>query len=146
MNKLPDKPSALIRLALDDLSNVEGHDDYVVDFDSYWHGADIYPEAEMCSVCWAGSVIARTLGVPPDVNSSPTMFDKNTRDKLCALNRFRSGANHSGLLLCGLSQLEALRVNTLLVGDEEVPSYEDDPPVFHSHMHWMADQMEAQGY
>lgn len=94
-NLLPDKPSELIELALDDLAAVEADDRYKVDMDT-WHN----PRTGFCAVCFAGSVIAKTLNTNPRNFRAPRDYDEDTRDKLSALDEFRDGQ-----ISCGLSDM-----------------------------------------
>lgn len=97
--KLPDKPSALIRLALRDLEKCERSSKYKVEM-AYWHD----PNGK-CKVCLAGSVIAKTLGVKPNQQLHPDdCTDNDTRRKLFALNAFRLGGIHGGLDEMGIER------------------------------------------
>ena len=82
--KLPEKPSALIRLALRDLEKVERSRRYVVDM-SVYH----VPNGH-CRVCFAGSVMAYTLKVARDFNSVAT-YQLPERGKMNALDCARRG-------------------------------------------------------
>lgn len=87
---LPDKPSALIRLALRDLEKVEkvpAH--YRVGMDEAFHcGMD---GSEPCVVCFAGAVMAKTLGAGwKDPTIYVGSFPENSK-KLHSLDYFRTG-------------------------------------------------------
>lgn len=63
-NMLPDKLSDCLELALADLAKVERHKSkYVVNM-GRWHEHD----DGKCSVCLAGSLLAKTMKIPDDVN------------------------------------------------------------------------------
>jgi len=98
MKQLPDTPSALIRLALDDLRKIEGDDRYAVDMYN-WHCPS--PLAAKCYVCLAGAVMAKSIELDPNIWASPTSMkteiDAPTRLKLCALDDFRTGSIFQGL-------------------------------------------------
>ena len=66
MKKPPKKLSKPIRLALHDLALVERSKKYVVRM-AHWHTA-LPPSSggALCSVCFAGSVMAKTLNTPMD--------------------------------------------------------------------------------
>lgn len=84
--KLPDKPSALIRLALKDLEKCERSRKYKIDMD-YW-----YKPNGKCKVCLAGSVMAQTMQIKSKVEIEPCFLDDDSdRLKLEALNNFRVG-------------------------------------------------------
>ena len=92
MTPLPDKPSELIRIALDDLEACEADPRYEIDM-GRWHGA----ADPTCSVCLAGAVMAQRLRISLDTDASPSSFDPDTDCKLLALNEFRMGYIGSGL-------------------------------------------------
>lgn len=94
---LPDKPSALIKLALDDLRKAERDPRYEV-WMGYWHTGTWHPqERTACCVCLAGAVMAGTLGAYPADAMFPESYDEETCGKLEALNYFRLGAVQTGL-------------------------------------------------
>ena len=101
---LPDAPSELIRVALDDLDWAEKHPDrFIIDMTG-WHKWDV--ESQKCHVCMAGAVMARTLHIP-DVQTFPVLliadFGSDVRGKLVALDLFRSGYIHTALNRMGFS-------------------------------------------
>lgn len=83
--KLPDKPSELLQLALNDLEAAEASGQYNIDM-SYWHSPgpqgrpmrdfpghsgdnrDVYKNS-LCTVCMAGSVLAMTLELEPTTHA-----------------------------------------------------------------------------
>ncbi len=90
MKKPPKKLSRLIRLALADLAKVERSKKYVVDMTWSWHSPQ--PSGK-CAVCLAGSVMAKTLNVPPDRFANPRYYDFSDEwlDALLMLNDVRQG-------------------------------------------------------
>lgn len=82
--KLPTKPSNLILLALTDLAWIEKSKRYTVDMLT-WHESYNHK----CSVCFAGSVMARTLEANRKEDLSPSSFHLKTTMSLNALNSFR---------------------------------------------------------
>lgn len=98
--KLPDHPGDLIRLAIGDLAKVEADPRYRVNMNE-WHAPG---HNGLCSVCFAGAVMAGSLGASREVESSPHMFGSNS-DKLKALDRFREGDVQTGLCFMGLEPL-----------------------------------------
>ena len=91
MNKLPDKPSELIRLALDDLEKAEKSPTYEVNMDR-WHTQE---EDGICHVCLAGSVMAFSLDVPAEQTIDLTDWikkDPEIASKLIALDYLRIDA------------------------------------------------------
>lgn len=86
---LPNKPSALILLALHDLAKVERQKTkFVVDMSSWVERLN-----GKCAVCLAGSVMVSTLGVPlPEGRYDEIVpMETQVRRKLYALNYFRCG-------------------------------------------------------
>lgn len=145
-DKLPDRLSDLIELALDDLAWViERPDQYEIKM-SVWHRKSKI--SGLCQVCLAGSVLARTLGVRADYEES--FFDNlstRTQDKLHALNEVRMGnvgvalsrmTQGASSSLIGAIQLKAIR-------SESTPfvEYNTDPTEWHAWMNSAVDLLRA---
>lgn len=86
-------PSEAIQQALEDMQSVIKDPDYVLDFDE-WHSPEYIPDQfsgdkRYCSVCFAGSVMAKRLGADPKRDLYPKNFSE--RKMLEALDCFRSG-------------------------------------------------------
>lgn len=125
IKKLPDKLSALILLALDDLKKAERSKKYKIDMGG-WH----HPNSH-CSVCFAGAVIAFSLGADPKKRIDPYDFDTDTRHKLLALNSARCGFFNQGAMYVGgnnNTQDKAYQFNT------SIPDYHEDRKGFRSAM------------
>jgi hypothetical protein len=137
MNKLPNKPSALIRAALADLKVVESRPDiYKVNMD-VWHRE--HREEKVCEVCLAGSVISQTLGAEPNEVCGPENFGRETTWKLYSLNEFRLGNVFDGL--CYLDCVDRwLGADTRSIAD-----YAENPTGFHKDMEQLANDLERQG-
>lgn len=135
---LPDKPSALIRLAIEDLEKVEKMKTRVVDM-GCWHQPrrDVI---DFCYVCLAGAVMDQTLKVDQKKDLKPYDFEYDTKKKLYALDSFRRG--------CILAAFKMLRINLPEHVEEERPitKYDDDKEAFKKDMLAMADYLENQGY
>ena len=142
---LPTHPSRLIRVALADLSAIEADDRYVVNM-SDWHApiTDNYGR-KVCSVCLAGAVMAKTVGVPHEQAISTADLDQYDRveGRLRALDFFRLGEISAGLEMLGYD------VNEL---SEEWQQYARksgyspaDPDEFHDRMHRLADYLASCG-
>lgn len=89
--KLPEKLSELIEVALNDLDLCEKDPRYKIDMWN-WHRPNSH-----CSVCFAGSVMAKTFGLGPDEHIMEERTGNNTfsaRDwnKFHALDHVRKGA------------------------------------------------------
>lgn len=167
---LPRKLSETIRVALTDLASVERSPRFIVDMGTWFQRSDPEDRQTPCEVCFAGSVMARTLGVSfkilsertanPEFPTSPYMrggvtpeaFKQSIRRKLAALNRVREynvvGAAES---FYGKDS----RAHTKLVNAIESyeisfptgtnPSYEIDRDAWGHNMAKIADRLEAIG-
>jgi hypothetical protein len=133
-NKLPDKPSELIRLALSDLAKCEQDNTrYIIDMHTYY-----LRDGKYCVVCLAGSVMAQTL--EGNFDYVPNLV-KTTTDcqKLYALNAFRVGDVADGLTCMYEEQPEFVPLQY------EVPRYEDDKEGFKSSLYHIAGLLEVAG-
>ena len=121
---LPNKPSALIRLAVDDLEKTErdsldivvmaswvepiklglaDREGNIVEPNAKWNKIlPRMPKKGICTVCFAGAVMRRSFGVemgsldPNDIGIRTG--DVTLADKLFALDKFRSGLIQEGFL------------------------------------------------
>lgn len=134
---LPDKPSALIRVALADLRAVENSPNYDVNM-ALWHCPAVDAD-DTCTVCFAGAVMAQRLGADLNESSCPLDYDQETYDKLVALNKFRQGKLGYGLGLMDIPLPEGFKRNWHVV------EYETDREQFHEDMHNVASYLEEHG-
>ena len=136
MSSLPDKPSALIRLALDDLAKCEQDPRYTINMCA-WH----FPHGDgNCSVCLAGAVMAQHLNISVQEERFPSSFDDfELNRKLRALNAFRAGWITGGLDHLGITIPENL------IGSMTVESYRYDADQFYTDMRHMANILEKEG-
>ena len=111
--KLPNKLSSLIRVAVRDLRKVEKLTrKYKINMGD-WHQPNSH-----CSVCFAGGVMAMSLGAPSDSNYGPGAFSLHNQARLYALNSVRTGS-------------VAVALRDLGVDGADIPSefhYYDIPP------------------
>jgi hypothetical protein len=139
--KLPDKPSELIRVAINDLIMVEKSPKYTVDMGD-WH-EPVYmgsPDSIRCNVCLAGSVIACTLQADPSEEMYPSSFDNDTEAKLEALNEFRVGSVEWPLRDMGID------TDDFSIPEERnIVDYAADPILFKEQILELADELEAIG-
>ena len=134
---LPTTPSALIRVALEDLRKVEALPDiYRINL-GVWHRE--HREDAVCEVCLAGACIAQRLGANPSEHRGPEDFDKETTWKLYALNEFRVGSVFDGLRYLGRTDL------WLGADTRAITEYAVDPKAFHKDMQQLAADLEAAG-
>lgn len=137
---LPDKPSALIRVAMADLKKCERDPRYFVDM-AQWH--EFNESKNACAVCFAGAVMAKSLKVSEPLvegnYADPYKFGTTVQHKMQALNQFRAGEIEDAL--------ERLRI----VRPAELPRcinvarYEQEPVHFHRQMEAMAVLLEGHG-
>src|SRR6188768_5909 len=103
INPLPEKLSALIRVALADLAKVERSKKYQVDM-GMWHGprraynpaTGTIESSGPCCVCFAGAVMACEFRLEPTENEDVGFSPKNWQ-KFYALNAIRVGNVNSAL-------------------------------------------------
>lgn len=146
MNTLPDKISALIRVARDDLIKCEENPNYIIDM-SQWH--NYQAKAETCSVCLAGAVMAQTLDLPI-TSHAITLFDgldQSENAKFRALDSIRKGdIVLAGIIgnfdtMAGESNFRSVEYET----ETAYVSYEDNPDCFKAWLIMVAEALERRG-
>lgn len=135
MAKLPNKPSALIHVALKDLELCEADPRYEVNM-ADWHEPD---NDGTCYVCLAGAVMAKTCGANPKERFDFSNFHGHTPRKLEALDAFRVGAVEYGLELLKLKLPEGFSSH------RTISTYLANPPLFKMHLRRLAKDLEAVG-
>lgn len=135
-NVLPDKLSDLAELALNDLENCEAAPGlYVINMNA-WH--DPCELSRTCDVCMAGAVIANTLGANPQDLLEPNEFNRDTANKLNAIDDLRIGD-----VSCALFYLNREDASNGKL-DREIPDYSRGPEIFKSAIRGLiADLREA---
>ena len=133
-NQLPDKPSELIRRALQDMEAVEKMPQYRINL-STWHE----PKDDVCEVCLAGATMAAE-GLPLKMEFLPSQFDDKTSDKLHALNFLRFGWIYDAFDCLEIDFPESIDRYVCIT------DYEDSPKQFKSDMYKLADYLEQKGY
>lgn len=98
MKRLPNKPSQLLRLAMNDLEIIEKDPRYEIDMAEYHYRADGFT----CLVCMAGAVMANTMKLDYTKYAHPISFPDETRQKLFAINSLRCGDVVEALVILGL--------------------------------------------
>lgn len=129
--KLPDKPSALIRLALRDLAKVERSKNYRVHM-STWHDGT----GGVCAVCLAGAVMAKSLNCNRAEYLLPSNLPYPLNSKLGALNFFRIGQIEEGLAV-----MQVFR--KVFFPNRYIVRYQDDSLKFKSDMQQLARDLAA---
>lgn len=143
LNLLPFKPSALIRVALQDLRKVEGMPEiYRVNMD-VWHRE--HRTDNVCEVCLAGSMISQELGAQPNEHRGPEDFAPETMLKLYALNEFRVGNVFDGLCYHDKIDDGGRACQWLGADTRRITDYDASPSGFHRDMEKLASDLEAAG-
>lgn len=157
MTQLPDKPSELIRLAVADLERAEASPDYIIDM-GCWH--EPIPNG-LCAVCFAGAVIAGTLGAHPRVLHrvqtgsvlGQHAFVRNADDiKLNGLNSLQcKSLKYTLIEFANASMIRHDRIGglteALIHAVCDLPNeYDDSPEQFKSGMRLIASEFEHNGY
>lgn len=146
MKTLPSKPSELVELAILDLKAIEQNPNYLIDMDS-WHVGSYrdHPNIERprCLVCLAGAVMAQSLGIETTMTVKPwdPIFDEDdsTKNKLEALDSFRSGDIYNGITHMCPEFDTTEKADELLekMGDDAniyVPEYDESKESFYKGM------------
>jgi hypothetical protein len=133
MTTLPDKPSELLRMGLEDFAKIEADPRYVVDL-RRWH----LPDGAACRVGVTGAVMARRLGVLPEKYTWPFDFDDETRRRLSALDYLRAGGTDMAGYYLGNKALRAFPSRI-------IPQYTFDPAAWRAALEQFATDLEAAG-
>lgn len=138
---LPDLPSELLKVAMDDFEKVERDSRYVISMAS-WHKPRSKNQSGVeCAVCFAGAVMAETCKMPTDEIFDPTWEeeDKNNR-KFRALNLFRIGQVRNGLWLLGSKYVPSNAPR-----DRHIVNYDADSQTFKDQMRLLAQELREAG-
>jgi len=147
--KLPNLPSELIRVAVKDMELCEDDPDYRIDMGVWHQPIDEYNE--FCSVCFAGSVMSKTLKIGPHEYAEPylgehcnnKLWSNKEADKFRALERFRRGEIHFAVeLVVGGTHSDPFVLPTYI---EDIQAYRLEPDVFKLQMLAIADELEECG-
>jgi len=103
VQELPDLPSELIRVAIEDTKKILEDKHYKLDL-RRWHDYD--KDDGRCTVCFGGAVMSKSLGLSPNITAIPSSFSASTARKLSALDCFRSGKLYDGCLMMGIDKDE----------------------------------------
>jgi len=98
---LPDLPSDLQQMALDDTLAIEKDPAYQVEM-GIFHGR-VAGNSPTCSACMAGAVMRCQLGAAPDQKLAPNDYDADTEAKLSAIDYLRSGEFDEGFSRLGIA-------------------------------------------
>lgn len=142
---LPDKPSELIRVALEDLAKVEDDPQFTIDMHQ-WYSRDYTEDyagnrATVCFACVAGAVISQRANLPTGaVFVDPSDFSVEVNRKLRAINSLRLGEIYSALSHLDIERPASIREAY------EVTAYDyDSGKAFRADLEKLADTLEAAG-
>ena len=146
------KPSAFLRLALDDVEECHKDKDYEVDM-GYWHRRP-REEGDPCYVCAAGAVLSKTLNLPLDAKDMDltgyveglgfTGDDaRKAHDRLCALDHIRLNDHRNALNLLRIKDHHKWSWDP---ADIHVERWENDRKAFHEGVSELADRLEQEGH
>ena len=110
MKKLPNKPSELIHLALEDLEKAERSPKYKINMDD-WHSPI---SSTRCEVCLAGAVMAGTMECDIGEFMGPSEFGQS-RAKLSSLEYFRLGEVATALIKLGIKKPPQIQDNYKII-------------------------------
>ena len=140
---LPNTLSELIMVAVTDARKLDR--DQYSPFFGLFHFLDSQCR---CLVCDAGAVMAGTLGMDRQEDSSPSHYSRSVEAKLNALDAARRGYYGTALRIMGLSDSRIDVAALKSIGESPYQSYRNWEE-FDKHMYFMkgvAQQLEALGY
>jgi len=135
--KLPKKLSDLIVVALEDMEKCEKNSDYKLDMTWAFHER----RGPVCSVCFAGAVMAQTLGA--DINASAVGthdFGQHNKVRLVALDNIREGQ-----FLNALAKINIEKNDDVELLEDQITSHEEDPKKFKEEMLFASGILAAVG-
>ena len=147
--KMPEKPSAGLRVAVHDLERCEKHPDYEISMDA-WHSPCLMGTGKtVCEVCLGGSVLARKKDNPQfdSMNSS-----EEISRKIQAMDFFRSGWITEGVKeyyyhdpTFHLTAKLIEDIKPIVYGFKNWVEYGENPNKFKKNLLDVADKLEALG-
>ena len=128
------EPSKLIRIALEDLTWVEKNEKYEINM-GVWHTP--FTKSK-CAVCFAGAVMARSLGA--DINKSLSGSEFKSTHQFDALECLRNGNVQSAFNFLNYDDKEPRKY------DRQITSYHTNKLQFKKDMDKLADDLEQDGF
>lgn len=155
--KLPKLPSELIAVALEDLEAVEKLKSVTVDMSTWITGSGNKNSGRLgvCKVCLAGAVLHRR-GLPEQLNAAlvdgdgnvnpSDHCDKDTSNKLLALDCFRQANVRRGLYYMGLEDEWDKEPRPFFLEEHDMLRYERDPVRFKRQLALLGKMLAAHGF
>lgn len=132
-DELPNKPSELIELALSDMNKCIADDRYKINFNHYHipnrilnQFNDVIIKEPICSVCFAGSVMAKSMNTQPDTYMHVYRLTKDQAKKLYALDLFRQGLINDGLVHMGYDEDDIKDIKDIKVEQNALKGFTED--------------------
>lgn len=142
MDKLPDKPSELLSLALEDLQKCEKDPRYSIDMDVWHEGEDMWLGISLpCYVCMAGALMVHELDADIHKILLPDTFDDDTEIKLLAVDDLRRGHVATALDILGISNNAPYRPTS-----RRIHSYHTDRDLFITDIKCLIEDLKNAGY
>jgi len=148
---LPRVMSQLLDIAALDLIKVENDPEYIISM-AAWHTPtsivlmDTTQQREVCAVCLAGAVMAKTLGVPKTKWVTPFDFSRNDT-QLQALNFMRENNFETAWVVLGQGDMTNRKRMKLdaLISNKPIPKYKDDPKWFRAALTRVSEELKQVG-
>lgn len=154
---LPSKLSDLIKLAVKDLTKVEKMPNYSIDMGT-WHDIKSIFNCEICSVCFAGSVMACELHIEFGRSAIPYYFKESLNYKFHALDEIRKYNIQAALIYTELNTLNEKRDECKILEKQIIdkleklrkkdmtkwwlPEYSENPKLFKLNMLYIAKELK----
>lgn len=142
---LPDKLSALLRVALKDLKAVEADPNYEV-YMGEWHTPTHMNGKPVCLACFAGSVMAKSLNLAPTKHQGLSTFSAGTWRKFYALNAVRTSNIDVALMHLDVDpeKISSFSMKIKAAGGH-ITRYETNKEKFHEDVCKLAAFLEEEG-
>jgi len=140
-SKLPEKLSDLIDLALSDMKVMEKSKKHVIQMQT-WHEP---VHENLCSVCFAGGVIANTMGGNHRENLGPSTYNSYEKNRFQAIDSIRCYSVVGAFSWIGFEFITEKFENRILKNMDEV-SYTGNKRQFKINMRTMARRLRKEGY
>ena len=140
-------PSELIRVAVYDLTLCEKDSNYHIDM-AAWHSVckASWPfQNEVCFVCLAGSMMAKSLNMNRAQNGNPDNYRSEISLKLRAVDFFRQGEVTKGMYYYAKSLGDNI-IPQVMLKDTNITPYVVDRSQFKQDMYDLARVLESEGY
>ena len=149
--KLPQKLSDILELALEDLNQVERDPNYYVSM-GVWHTPSTVgfgdKEREVCMVCLAGSLLAKSVKIPLQITYTEMDTDRYVQNNMRAIDNARVGDFQNALYSMGVSAENVSKFEKKFYSQIKTPlvEYERDSKEFKKNMKEAIEFLREEGY